>query len=52
MSPTKSEARRKPEKPSTSTVPDGEAVPVAKGSHVYLSTARATSSAPSTRCRR
>ena len=36
MTPAKSQAKRKPEKPSTSTVPDGEATPIVKGSHVYL----------------
>ena len=36
MTAANSQAKRKPEKPSTSTVPDGEATPIAKGSHVYL----------------
>ena len=31
-----SESKSKAKKPSTSTVPDGEATPIAKGSHVYL----------------
>ncbi len=36
MSPAKPQAKRKPEKVITSTVPAGEATPIVKGSHVYL----------------
>src|SRR6187549_3174881 len=36
MTQSMSESKSKAKKPSTSTVPVGDATPIAKGSHVYL----------------